>query len=155
MSLDQNVPIVHDTEHAETSKFFGHASGKSDYNTMHDIGSLLASNVDTRKLPTELKMHIIQFEHPLESTLYPITMMNGCLRRFKPPWLLEHPWLHYSWHRDGAFCKACSLFNSTEITSNKLGMFVSKPFSKWMKQFDACRKHALKETGMSSHRYSK
>ena len=95
MSLDQNVPIVHDTEHAETSKFFVRASGKFDNNTMHDISSLLARNVDKRKLPTELKMHIIQFEHPVESTLYPTTMMNYCLRRFEPPWLLEHPWFHY------------------------------------------------------------
>ena len=88
-------------------------------------------------------MHIIRHQHPVESTTpYPSQMMNGCLRRFKPSWLLEHPWLHYSWHSDRVFCKAYSLFSPTEISSNKLGMFVSKPFSKWTKKSDACRKHA-------------
>ena len=72
---------------------------------------------------------------------YPKTYMNGCNQRFKPEWVRSHPWLHYSASEDGVYCKACALFGPSEVKHQKLGMFLSKPFSLWTKQSSAFVKH--------------
>ena len=72
---------------------------------------------------------------------YPKTYLNGCNRRFKPEWVHNHSWLHYSVSEDGVYCKACALFAPSEIKQQKIGSLVSKPFSLWTKQSSVFKNH--------------
>ena len=81
---------------------------------------------------------------------YPTTFLHGCNRRFKPDWCINHPWLHYSLSEDGVFCKACALFAPDNVHSQKLGMFVSKPFRVWTKQSSTFHSHEHTEYHQNS-----
>ena len=130
---------------AETVAYFADATG-----TGSDIGFLIANGINMQNLPSDKMLQILQYEHPTEETLYPTTMMNGCFRRFKPSWLLEHPWLQYSWKCDGVFCKSCCLFGPKDVSYNKLGVFVTKPFAKWTKKSEAFKNHATVQYHLDS-----
>ena len=58
-------------------------------------------------------------------------------------WVKSHPWLHYIYSRteDGAYCKACALFAPEDVSSQKLGVLVSKPFRTWTKQSSMFHTH--------------
>lgn len=36
------------------------------------------------------------------------------MRQFQPAWLKQYPWLNYSSHVHGAFCKSCAIFCTRE-----------------------------------------
>ena len=92
-----------------------------------DIGILLKNGtLNTLSQGNKFKL----LTHTPDSNVsYPTTFMNGCNRRFKPEWVKNHSWLHYSASEDGVYCKACALFAPTEIKRQKLGTLVTKPFS--------------------------
>ena len=118
------------------------SSASEQVNDCCDIGLLIANGCDVRDLRRDQLLSFVEFVHEPRETSYPTTMMNGCLRRFKPSWLSEHPWLLYSSHCNGVFCRACVLFGPKEVSFNKLRMFVSTPFTKWTKKTESCRIHA-------------
>ena len=104
-----------------------------------DIGVLLKRG-KLQSLPRSLKLQVVN-HNPDSKFNYPKTYLNGCNRRFKPEWARTHPWLHYSASEDGVYCKACALFGPSEVKQQKLGIFVSKPFSVWTKQSSVFTKH--------------
>ena len=57
--------------------------------------------------------------------VFPKTFSDGCCRSFQEKWLDKYPWLVYSKHLDGGYCKFCSLFAKKRST---LGVLVNKPF---------------------------
>ena len=67
-------------------------------------------------------------------------------RQFHPEWLSSFPWLHYSKHSDGTFCRACAFFAPDSIKGQTLRSFVTKPFNKWIKM-------TAKATAHSKQRY--
>ena len=93
-----------------------------------------------QSLPQSMKLRLVNHT-PYSKFNYPKTYLNGCNRRFKPEWVHNHSWLHYSASEDGVYCKACALFGRSEIKLQKLGSLVSKPFSLWTKQSSVCKKH--------------
>ena len=60
-------------------------------------------------------------------------------------WLRQHPWLHYSRHVDGAFCRACAFFGPEKAGCQLPGQFVSKPFNTWAKRTQAMNAHSGSE----------
>ena len=48
------------------------------------------------------------------------------------------------------FSKACALFGTSEVSSSKLGVFISTPFSKWTKKSQAFVGHANCQYHMNS-----
>lgn len=60
---------------------------------------------------------------------FPVTVLHNKKRKFQRQWLEAHKWLVYSPSVDGAFCKCCFLF----ATSDNLGKFVTDPFRNWNK----------------------
>ena len=79
-----------------------------------DIGKLVKSQTDLHMLSPEDKYCILTTEPNSNTSSYPRTRpcASSAYRRFQPAWLKQHPWLHYSKHVDGAFCRAC-VFCST------------------------------------------
>ena len=50
---------------------------------------------------------------------------------FRPSWLVQYPWLHYSLFCDGAFRRACALFAQDRAGGQVVGRFVNKSFKPW------------------------
>ncbi len=48
--------------------------------------------------------------------------------QFQPAWLKQYPWLHYSPHVDGAFCKSCAFFAPDKVGGNTPGAVCNHPF---------------------------
>ena len=113
-----------------------------------DIGVLLKKG-EVQSLSQSVKLKIVN-QMPDNRFNYPKTYLNGCNRRFKPEWVRNHSWLHYSVSEDGVYCKACALFAPSEIKQQKLGSLVSKPFSHWTKQSSVCKNHEQLEYHQSS-----
>ena len=67
--------------------------------------------------------------------------MHGCNRCFKPEWVQDHSWLHYSVSEDGVYCKTCALFAPTDVKQQNLGSLVNKPLSVWTKQSSTFNSH--------------
>ena len=83
-----------------------------------------------------------------ESSSYPRTQQtfsSPYLHEFQPEWVRSFPWLHYSKHTDGAFCQACALFATSDVNGQKLGYFVTKPFTSWIKMTSKATKHSKQE----------
>lgn len=104
-----------------------------------DIGILLQSG-NLHSLPQSSKLELIN-HIPDSNYIYPTKYLHGCNRRFKPEWVRNHPWLHYSIAEDGVYCKACALFAPGDISRQKLGSLVSKTFSVWTKQSSTFLSH--------------
>jgi hypothetical protein len=62
----------------------------------------------------------------------------------------QHPWLHYSQHDDGVYCRACATFAPKQVGGQDLGQFVTKPFKSWGKIFQRAPGHATKQYHISS-----
>lgn len=67
---------------------------------------------------------------PSRTFSFPKVFSNGCYSSFEQKWLDKYPWLVYSKEVDGGFCKFCALFAKNR---NTLGVFVNKPFRRWVK----------------------
>ena len=61
----------------------------------------------------------------------PCTSSN--LRRFKPDWLKQYPWMHYSQFSDGVYCRACVILSPYQAGGQDLGKIVLEPFQYWTK----------------------
>ena len=112
-----------------------------------DIGKLLDSGIDLRKLSREEKYRILTTDPSLDSSSYPHKRpyASGSFRQFQPEWLRQYPWLHYSRHVDGAFCRACAFFGPEKAGGQSPGQFVSKPLSTWAKKTQAMNSHSASE----------
>ena len=73
------------------------------------------------------------------------TKNSSFLRQFQPSWMNKFPWLHYSKHVDGAYCRACVFFASNKASGQNLGQFVTTPFKAWIKMSDKATAHAQKQ----------
>lgn len=47
---------------------------------------------------------------PLAYPRTPAYLGSTYMRQFQPAWFKQYPWLNYSSHVDGAFCKSCAIF---------------------------------------------
>ncbi|CAB3247519.1 unnamed protein product [Arctia plantaginis] len=64
-------------------------------------------------------------------------------RKFKYSWLETYsPWLAYSRHQKGAFCKYCTLLTPNPNSfRGVLGSFIIRPFCKFKDIHEHCKKH--------------
>ena len=110
-----------------------------------DIGKLLLQKTDLKQIGRFVMYQILTSDPNTDSSSYPRTQQTSSspyLRQFKPEWVQSFPWLHYSRHTDGAFCRACALFAPSDVKGQKLSYFVTKPFMKWIKMTS---KHSKQE----------
>lgn len=94
-----------------------------------DIRRLLAEKIDLKQMSRSAIYQILTSEPNTDSSSYPRTQQTPSspyLRQFQPEWVQSFPWLHYSRHTDGAFCRACALFAPSDVKGQKLGYFVTK-----------------------------
>ena len=72
---------------------------------------------------------------------------SGSYRQFQPSWLKQHPWLHYSRHVDGVFCRTCVFFTQNKdcFGGQAAGQFVSVPFKNWVVQSQKMNAHAKRD----------
>ena len=109
-----------------------------------DIGKLLELGVDLKKLSREHMYHILTAEPSADPSAYPRTPAypgSTYLRQFQPAWLKQYPWLNYSCHFDGVFCKSCTIFAPEKVGGQTPGQFVSKPFNLWVKLSERSKAH--------------
>lgn len=117
-----------------------------------DIGALLNSNSSIRGLTREHTYRVLTSEPSSDSTSYPRTRSgsSGGFRQFQPAWVKQHPWLHYSRHCDGVFCRACVFFAPDKVGGQPPGQFVSKPFSTWANRAQKVPAHGNLEYHLDS-----
>jgi len=113
-----------------------------------DIGKLLLSGINVQNLNREHIFKILSCE-PNSNASYPRTQPygSGSYRQFQPSWLKQHPWLHYSQHVDGVFCRACVFFtpNDGTVGGQAAGQFVSVPFKNWVVRSQKMNAHAKRD----------
>lgn len=100
----------------------------------YDIGLLLESKTDIRNISRDDLYNILTKEPDPNVSSYPRTRLcstSSILRQFQPSWLLKHPWVHYSCHTDGVFCRACAMFAPEQVKARSVGCFVNKPYRQW------------------------
>ena len=109
-----------------------------------DICMLLHLGIDIRNLNREQKCQILKREPKPHSSAYPRTRPydSGPFHQFKPSWLVQYPWLHYSPFCDSAFCRACALFAPDRAGGQVVGQFVTKPFKSWANQSQKMTNHS-------------
>ena len=110
----------------------------------YDIGKLLDSAIDVHNLSREHKYRILTKEPNPDPLSYPRNRQYGSVsfRQFQPAWLKQYPWLHYSHHVDGVFCRACVVFAPHTVGGQALGSFVTKPFKSWVNRSQKMNSHA-------------
>jgi hypothetical protein len=107
-----------------------------------DIGRLLHFNVKRDSLSRDDTYLLLKAECDPNSSIYPRTRYeSGLQRQFQPSWVKKFPWLHYSKHSDGVFCRACALFAPLTVRGQSLGQFVISPFRAWMKALAKIGEH--------------
>ena len=118
-----------------------------------DIGELLDLGINLKKLSREHIYCILTAEPCVDQVAYPRTPTypgSTYMRQFQPGWFKQYPWLHYSSHVDGAFCKSCAIFAPEEVGGNTPGQFVSKPFNSWVKMSERSKYHMRLEYHLDS-----
>ena len=118
-----------------------------------DIGKLLELGVDLKKLSQEQIYHILMAEPSADPSTYPRTPAypgSIYLRQFQPSWLKQYPWLHYSCHLDGVFCKSCAIFAPDKVGGHTPGQFVTKSFNSWVKMSERSKAHMQLEYHQTS-----
>ena len=112
-----------------------------------DIGKLLELHTDMHQLSRENKYCIVTLEPNPDASSYPCTRPceSSAFRQFQPSWLKQYPWLHYSHHVDGAYCRACVLFAPDQAGGQDIGQFVTKPYTAWIKMSQKAATHAKKD----------
>ena len=100
-----------------------------------DIGKLLELKFNVTTLSREEKYRILTREPNTDASSYPRTRASAsaAFRQFQPSWLKSFPWLHYSQHTNGAFCRACAMFVPETVGGQIPGQFVTKAFRSWKK----------------------
>ena len=145
LAVDTNVCMVDINASAVNSNSVGAATVAV---TECDIGKLLLSGINVQRLNREHILKILSCE-PNPNASYPRTRPygSGSYRQFQPSWLKQHPWLHYSQHVDGVFCRACVFFTQHEgtIGGQAAGQFVSVPFKNWVVQSQKMNAHAKRD----------
>lgn len=109
---------------------------------------MIEFGIDIRHdLSREEVYHILTSEPNPDTTIYPRTrtQSSGAYRQFQPSWLKQYPWLHYSKHADGVFCRACAFFAPEKVGGRDPGQFVNKPFKSWVKRSEKMEWHAKLE----------
>ena len=109
-----------------------------------DIGKLQASGVDIKGLSRDDRYRLLTTEPNPDPLSYPRTRPcpSSNFRRFKPAWLKQHPWMHYSPFSDGVYCRACVVFSPYQVGGHVLGKFVLEPFRYWTKTTERASEHA-------------
>ena len=112
----------------------------------------MQSHDDLHQLSQENKYHILKTEPNSDPSSFPRTRSSESqpYRHFQPSWTKQYPWLHYSQHDDGAYCRACALFAPKQVGGQDLGKFVTKPFKSWGKVFQKASTHGTKNYHLSS-----
>ena len=118
-----------------------------------DIGKLLAT--DTRivsKLIRDERYCILTSPTDPNPLHYPRTRCHGSssFRQFQPGWIKQYPWLIYSRHVDGVFCRACVFFAPEKVALQSTGQFVINPFNTWVSKSQKMNAHASLEYHMAS-----
>lgn len=108
------------------------------------IGQLLESGINIHGISREEKYHILTSKPHPDPSCYPRTRPHslGAFCQFHPAWMRQYPWLHYSNHVDGAFCRACIFFASEKVGGHTPGQFVTKSFKVWVKRCEKMDAHA-------------
>ena len=116
-----------------------------------DIGALLNSSTGIRGLSREHIYHVLTSEPNPDPSSYPRTRRgSGAFRRFQPAWVKQHPWLHYSYHCDGIFCRACVFFAPEKVRGQLLGQFVSRPLNTWANKTQKVLAHSKLDYHLNS-----
>ena len=112
----------------------------------NDIGKLVQSHVDLHQLSQENKHYVLTTEPDSDSSFFPRTHPSDSVPywRFIPSCLKQYPWLHYSQHEDGVYCRACAMFAPKQVGGQDLGQFVTKPFKFWGKILQKASAHGRK-----------
>ena len=112
-----------------------------------DIGKLLDLAVDVKALSRDDKYHLLTTEADPRPSVYPFSRpcLSSCPRRFRPDWVKRWPWMLYSHHQDGVYCRACVLFSPYQAGGQALGRFVQQPFQYWNKVTNKAAEHAKSE----------
>ena len=112
----------------------------------------MQSHDDLHQLSLENKYYVLTTEPNSDLSSFPRTRSSNSqpYRQFQPFWLNQYPWLHYSQHDDGVYCRGCALFAPKQVGGQDLGQFVIKPFKSWGKVFQKASAHAVKNYHLSS-----
>ena len=104
------------------------------------------------QLSRENKHRILTTEPDSDPSSFPRTRPSESVpyRQFQPNWLKQYPWLHYSQHDDGVYCRSCVLFAPKQVGGQDLGQFVRKPFKSWGKILQKASAHGTKSYHLSS-----
>lgn len=71
---------------------------------------------------------------------FPSRIISGKSRAFQASWVQEFPWLVYSKHEDGVYCKACVLF-ARPSESSTLKRLLTEPLTDWQVALKRLRAH--------------
>lgn len=106
----------------------------------NDIGQYLGK---ASSLPTHRKKELLQNCWTPHKTYDFSKDATHLKRKFNFVWLETYsPWLVYSRHQKGAFCKYCVLFPPPLTTvRGVLGSFMVRPFNKYKNIHEQCRNH--------------
>ena len=109
-----------------------------------DIGKILQGNTNLKHLSRDERYSVLKTEPDANPSSYPRTRscQSGSFRQFQPSWMKKYPWLYYSRHVDGAFCRACVFFGPDEVSGRCLQQFVSTPYRAWIKMSEKANTHA-------------
>uniref|UniRef100_A0A1X7VGF4 DUF4371 domain-containing protein n=1 Tax=Amphimedon queenslandica TaxID=400682 RepID=A0A1X7VGF4_AMPQE len=115
-----------------------------------DIGQLLEThrNIRTSNISRDYIFRILKREPDFNPLL--TRQSTGCNRQFQPTWMKKFPWLHYSHHVVGVFCRACVFFAPDEVRRQSHCQFVTAPFKAWIKKSDKANAHARNDYHQSS-----
>ena len=127
-------------------------SSQSTLTLENDIGKLVQSHVDLHQLSRENKHCVLTTEPDSDPSSLPRTRSSDSVpyQQFQPSWLKQYPWLHYSRHDNGVYCRACALFAPKKVGGQDLGQFVTKPFKSWGKILQKASVHGMKNYHLSS-----
>uniref|UniRef100_A0A1X7TIY2 TTF-type domain-containing protein n=2 Tax=Amphimedon queenslandica TaxID=400682 RepID=A0A1X7TIY2_AMPQE len=121
-----------------------------------DIGKLIELHgcANIKQLSRDEIYCVLKSEPDVHPESYPRTCSHqstrSLFRQFQPSWVKKHPWLHYSRHVDGAYCRACVFFAPDQVSGHTLGHFVTTPFTAWIKMSEKANLHAKNDYHQSA-----
>lgn len=106
----------------------------------NDIGKFIGQ---ASMLSTEMKKELLENTWSPSATYDFAEDAKHLKRKFNYSWLETYsPWLAYSRHQKGAFCKYCTLFPPNPNSfRGVLGSFIVRPFCKFKDIHEHCKKH--------------